>query len=162
MRVCAFLCVLCVFFCQNGAKLQRIVQKCAKKNAPCSYPPFLCHQKGKTLQKCGIPCLCLTSKEKKIRAHTPTIRERPPGLLQHVLTVLVFWSWVLPLTRLAPSSRSLRLCLWASILLYGPVDIAWDLLPAAPPPPVQKRDAQHMFLQHRGAHADTSAKISQS
>ena len=25
-----------------------------------------------------------------------------------------------------------------------------DLLPAAFPPPVQKRDAQHMFLQHRG------------
>ena len=29
-----------------------------------------------------------------------------------------------------------------------------DLLRAAPPPPAQKRDAQHMFLQHRGAHAD--------
>ena len=29
-----------------------------------------------------------------------------------------------------------------------------DLLPAAPPPPVQKRDAQQMFLQHRGAHAE--------
>ena len=29
-----------------------------------------------------------------------------------------------------------------------------DLLPAAPPPPLQKRDAQHMFLQHRGTHAD--------
>ena len=28
------------------------------------------------------------------------------------------------------------------------------LLPAATPPPVQKRDAQHMFLQHRGARAD--------
>ena len=28
-----------------------------------------------------------------------------------------------------------------------------DLLPAAPPPPVQKRDAQHVFLQHRGAQA---------
>ena len=28
------------------------------------------------------------------------------------------------------------------------------LLPAAPPPPVQKRDAQHMFLQHGGAHAE--------
>ena len=29
-----------------------------------------------------------------------------------------------------------------------------DLLPAAPPPPVQKRDAQHKFLQHRGARAE--------
>ena len=35
-------------------------------------------------------------------------RQRPPGLIQHVLTVLVFWSWVLLLPRLPPSSRSLR------------------------------------------------------
>ena len=81
-------------------------------------------------------------------------RERPPGLIQHVLTVLVFGSWVLPPPRLPPLSRSLRLCPWASILLHGPLDICSDLLPAAPPPPVQKRDAQHMFLQHRGAHAE--------
>ena len=52
------------------------------------------------------------------------IRETPPGLLQHVLTVLVFWSWVLLLPRLPPWSRSLRLFHWASILLYGPLDIA--------------------------------------
>ena len=32
------------------------------------------------------------------------IRERPPGLIKHVLTVLVFWSWVLVV------SRSLRFC----------------------------------------------------
>ena len=71
-------------------------------------------------------------------------RERPPGLIQHVLTVLVFWSWVLLLPRLQPSSQSLRLFPWASM------DICLDLLPAASRPPVQKRDAQHMFLQHRG------------
>ena len=29
-----------------------------------------------------------------------------------------------------------------------------DLLPTAPPPPVQKRDAQHMFSQHRAARAE--------
>ena len=73
---------------------------------------------------------CRTGPYPKIlkRVHVPWSeihRERPPGLLQHVLIVLVFWSLVLPLTRLPPSSRSLRLCLWASILLYGPVDIAW-------------------------------------
>ena len=45
------------------------------------------------------------------------IREIPPGLLQHVLTVLVFWSWFLLLPRLPPWSRSLRLFPWASILL---------------------------------------------
>ena len=57
------------------------------------------------------------------------IREIPPGLLQHVLSVLVFWSWVLLLPRLPPSSRSLRLFPWASILFYGPLDIAWICCP---------------------------------
>ena len=92
---------------------------------------------------------------KQLAAFEPRVsRERPRGLIKHVLTVLVFWSWVLLLPRLPPSSRSLRLFPWASILLHGPLDICLDLLPAAPLPPVQKRDAQHMFLQHRGAHAD--------
>ena len=86
--------------------------------------------------------------------HLHYVREIPPGLLQHVLTVLIFWSWVLLLPRLPPWSRSLRLFACASILLYGPLDICLDLLPSAPIPPVQKRDAQHMFSQHRGAHAD--------
>ena len=81
-------------------------------------------------------------------------RERPPGLIQHVLTVLVFWSWVLLLHRLPPSSRSLRLFRWASIWLDARLAICLDLLPAASLPPMQKRDAQHMFLQHRGAHTD--------
>ena len=79
-----------------------------------------------------------------------TFMERTPGLIQHVLTVLVFWSWVLLMPRLPPSSRSLRLCPWASILLHGPLDICLDLLPAAPLPPVQKRDAQHMFFYSTG------------
>ena len=52
-------------------------------------------------------------------------REIPPGLLQHVLTVLVFWSWVLLLSWLPPWSRSLRWFPWASILLYRPLEIAW-------------------------------------
>ena len=82
------------------------------------------------------------------------IRQRPPGLIQLVLTVLVFWAWVLLLTRLPLSSWSLKLLPCASILLRGPLDIRLDLLPAAPLPPVQKRDAQHKFLHHRGAHAD--------
>ena len=78
------------------------------------------------------------------------VGERTPGLIQHVLTVLVFLSWVLFLPRPPPSSRSLRLCPRASILLHGPLDSCLDLLSAAPPPPVQQRDAQHKFLQHRG------------
>ena len=82
------------------------------------------------------------------------VRERPPVLIQHVLIVLVFASWVLLLPRLPPSFRSIRLFPWASILLHGPLDIWLDLLPAAPLPPVQNQDAQHMFLQHRGAHAE--------
>ena len=80
--------------------------------------------------------------------------ERPPGLIQHVLTVLVFWSWVLLRPRLSPSPRSLKLFHWSSALPHGPLDICLDLLPAAPRPPMQKRDAQHMFLQHRGARAE--------
>ena len=63
-------------------------------------------------------------------------RERPPGLIQHVLTVPVFWSWALLLPRLPPSSRSLRLFPWASILLHVPLGICLHLLPAAPLPPV--------------------------
>ena len=70
------------------------------------------------------------------------IRERPPALIQHVLTVLVFGSWVLLLPRLPPSSRSLRLFPWASILLHGSMGICLDLLPATPLLPVQKQDAQ--------------------
>ena len=60
------------------------------------------------------------------------LREIPPGLLQHVLTVLVFWSWVLLLPRHPPWSRSLRLFPWASILLYGPLDIACICCPQLP------------------------------
>ena len=63
---------------------------------------------------------------------SPIFRERSPGLIQHVLTVLVFWSWVLLLPRLAPLSWSLRLFFSANILLHGPLDICLDLLPAAP------------------------------
>ena len=56
------------------------------------------------------------------------------------------------------SCPGFRLCLgasdcspWASILLHGPLDICLDVVPALPyhPAPVQKREAQHMFLQHR-------------
>ena len=77
-------------------------------------------------------------------------RERPPGLLQHVLTVLVFWSWVLPLTRLPPSSRSLRLCLWASMLLYGPVDIAWICCPQLPHHPCKNGTHSTCFYSTGG------------
>ena len=118
-----------------------------------------------------IPVLCtlkrlLTRRGLEIRASTlrppltstipkNQIRERPPWVdSQHVLTVLVFWSWVLLLPRLPPSSRSLRLFPWASILLQGSLDICLDLLHATPLPTVQKQDAQHIFLQHRGAHAE--------
>ena len=59
----------------------------------------------------------------------------------------------------APASTSVsepQIVPLASILLHEPLDICLDLLPAAPLPPVQKRDAQHMFLQHRGAHTELS------
>ena len=73
---------------------------------------------------------------------------RPPGLIQHVLTVLVSWSRVLLLPRLPPSSRSLRLFPWASILLYGPLNIC---CPQLRRPPMQKQDAQaHVFTAQGG------------
>ena len=59
-------------------------------------------------------------KSKKVRrGGDETLRhvsgKDPPWLIKHVLTVLVFWSWVLLLPRLPPLSRSLRLFPWASI-----------------------------------------------
>ena len=82
------------------------------------------------------------------------VTERPPGLLQHVLIVLVFWSWVLPLTRLPPSSRSLRLCLWASILLYGRVDIAWICCSQLPHHPCKNGTHSTCFYS-TGGHTPT-------
>ena len=37
----------------------------------------------------------LKDQEDKGRKKKNWIRETPPGLIKHVLTVLVFWSWVL-------------------------------------------------------------------
>ena len=81
----------------------------------------------------------------------PGKQDRNTGLIQHVLTALVFWSWVLLRPQLSPSLRNLRWFSWNSCLLDSPLDICLDLLPAAPLPQVQK----HKFLQHRGAHADS-------
>ena len=78
------------------------------------------------------------------------IREIPPGLLQHVLTVLVFWSWVLLLSRLPPWSRSLRLFAWASILLYGPLDIAWICCPQLPTTRAKTGRTAHVFKAQGG------------
>ena len=55
-------------------------------------------------------------------AATVAFRERPSGLIQHVLTVLAFLSWVLLRPRPPPFSRSLRVCPWTGILLHGPLD----------------------------------------
>ena len=78
--------------------------------------------------------------------HFVYVRERPPGWIQHVLTVLVFWSWAPLRPRLPPLSRSLRLFPWTSILLHGPLGNFLDLLSAAPLPNAQKWDAEHKFL----------------
>ena len=62
-------------------------------------------------------------------------------MIKHVLTILVFWFPsivpVLALAFSAPSSNFL------------------DQPPSAPLPPVQKRDAQHKFLQHKEAHTQS-------
>ena len=80
----------------------------------------------------------------------PLIREMPPGLLQHVLTVLVFWSWVLLLPRLPPWSRSLGLFAWASILLYAPWDIAWICCPQLPHHPCKNGTHSTCFYSTGG------------
>ena len=78
------------------------------------------------------------------------IREITPGLLQHVLTVLVFLSWVLLLPRLPPWSRSLRLIPWASVLLYGPLDIAWICCPQLPHHPCKNGTRSTCFYSTGG------------
>ena len=60
--------------------------------------------------------------------------------------------WWRPTSR--ASSRSLKLCPWPSICCHGPSSKFLDLLPPTSPPPVQKRDAQHMFLQHKRTHTE--------
>ena len=67
---------------------------------------------------------------------------RLPGLIQLVLTVLVFWSRMLLVPRLPTSFGSLTVPL-NQRLLHGPLVICLDLLPTAPLPPIQKRDVQH-------------------
>ena len=68
-----------------------------------------------------------------------------------MLTVLISWSWVLWAPRLPSSSTSFRLCPWTCFAPYGPLDTCLDLLSTAPLPSVQRRGAQHKFLQHEGA-----------
>ena len=82
--------------------------------------------------------------------YVPILREIPPGLLQHVLTVLVFWSWVLLLPRLPPWSRSLRLFPWASVLLYGPLDIDWICCPQLPHHPCKNGTHSTCFYSTGG------------
>ena len=55
--------------------------------------------------------------------------------------------WWCPTSR--ASSRSLKLCPWPSICFHGPSSKFLDLLPPTSLPPVQKRDAQHMFCSTR-------------
>ena len=81
-------------------------------------------------------------------------RERPPGLIQHVLTVLVFWSWVLLLPRLPPSSRSLRLFLCASICFMVSWTFAWICCPQLPFHPCKNRTHSTCFYS-TGGHTPT-------
>ena len=85
------------------------------------------------------------------------LQGRTPGLIQHMLTVLVFWSWVLLQPRLPTSSRSLGLFPALAFCFMGPWTCL-DLLPTAPLPPVQKHDAQHKFYSTRG-HAPNSSPM---
>ena len=81
----------------------------------------------------------------EFHAWNATFRDRPPALVQLVLTVLVSGlacCWVSVLS----FPRTLRLGLWTSILLYGLLGSCLDLLPTAPLPLLQQQDAQHKFF----------------
>ena len=71
-------------------------------------------------------------------------------MLQHVLTVLAFWSWVLLLPRLPPWFRSLRLFPSPSILLYGPFDIVWICCPQLPHHPCKNGTHSTCFYSTGG------------
>ena len=90
--------------------------------------------------------------ETQSKSQASRFREIPPGLLQHVLTVLVFWSWFLLLPWLPPWSRSLRLSPWASILLYRPLEIAWMCCPQLPHHPCKNGTHSTCFYS-TGGHA---------
>ena len=57
------------------------------------------------------------------------------------------------------SSRSLRLCPWTSICLMAPSSTILGSAPPALQPPVEKRDAQHKFLQHEGHAPNEGARL---
>ena len=46
---------------------------------------------------------------------------------------------------------------WASILLYGPLGIAWVCCPQLPHHPCKNGTHSTMFLEHKGAHAERYA-----
>ena len=83
------------------------------------------------------------------------IRERPRGMIQLVLTLLAFGLRVLLVPRLPASSGSFRVCPRTRICFMA---LGHLLCSSAAHnnslPPVQKRDAQHKLLQHKGAHTD--------
>ena len=86
-------------------------------------------------------------------------RERPPGLIQHILTVLVFFCSG------CCSYFGLHLSLGAShcapglaFCFMGHWTFAWICYLQLPCHPYKNGDAQHMFLQDRGAHTEKSPK----
>ena len=62
------------------------------------------------------------------------IKERPPGLIQHVLTVRVFLVRVLLMSGFRDSCRSLRVRPWTSSCCMAPPSKFLDLLPSVPLP----------------------------
>ena len=78
-------------------------------------------------------------------------------LIQHVPTVLVFWVLGAADAR-APSFVQEPQAVPNSICFVAPSSKILGSAPPAPQPPVEKRDAQHKFLQHKGAHTEQSGR----
>ena len=62
----------------------------------------------------------LSVDERSSRSDLQILRQRP-GLVQLVLTVLAFWSWVMLVPRLLASFKGLRLCPWTSMFALWPL-----------------------------------------
>ena len=86
----------------------------------------------------------------------PLYQEKTPGLNQHVLTVLVFWSWVLLVPGLAASCWSPRLRPRTSMCLMAHWTFAGICCSQLSCHPCKNGTHFHMFLQHKGAHTDST------
>ena len=94
----------------------------------------LCQEEGILLQRYAIEMGGVSRYFSKVSGSGVDFRERPPGLFQHVLTVLVFWFQVLLMPGSQASSRSLGV--WTGTCFITPFEQTLGSAAPAPLPPV--------------------------